>query len=1089
MNGLTSLWRSFPSDRLVSGDLLGKFIRHDVHGDDDNYALDCVAGRNFFLAPHKDYIVLFKAVGKTPLGQLTQWREIAHLQTEDTSGYQYIYPYADETISRIGASQSWSSLRDGVGTNLDSDKTQVYSHLVASSTSQEFTELCRAALIYDTSSIPDDAIFDRILFAFYTTDKSTALGAYDLGITMFYPATAGSIVYGDFNTFGETNLSKYYGYIASSGLDISTWDGFYLHTDPAYGTVINTTGYTNLMLRYSWDMENTAPPWVSAAEDIFAASSMSGGNQPYLELNWHRPFEDTEPFVFGEMYHYKAARVQNNLVSFESRIAHHAYGGYVAECLTNDSVIDSSSTNWTTLRNAGGNELYSPPTEIGTGQFTNATTQDSWAYLQRTIIAFDTAGLPDTAIITSGFVGFFGYWKSNPQLNRLALNAANGGEDGTILPWYARKSSETVTSDTAQYWQGSRSIKVVTPSTYTYEGIECNTYSIGDIAPSNNYTFSIYLRGSGTVQLELSEYDANRDWVAATGSSTITLTASWVRYSVTHSFGSTGVHAVVLVQTATQQAATFWADGAQLECGSSPTTFSLPGSNPTLDLSTVDSTPSVPVVAGDYNNTTFTRMADDISYANFTDQEWNFTDLTTYGKSHILKTEATSLMLTSKAEADNSATVWVPNAEYQILSRGLFPLSYNDALESELPPYIAVWYTVPTLQTISANLTFTSVLNAVKQGGQQFYQGVSSSLVFTVSIAKALTMGRTIPANATFTSTITNIATRLRSLSANSTFSVSILKALSLNRNISANATFTPSVTKIATRVRTLSVNATFSVSISRLLTFYRTISASLASTVSLNSLKSRFVTISASLASTVTLVRGLSLNRSMSVTEGATVTLSRTSTLYRTLSSPATFVVSITRGMYRTLSANAAFTIALGAIKQAQTFYRTLSADAAFSVSTSRQNTLNRSLSSNATFTVAISKLTTRYRSFATNSTFTVGVVKSLTMYRVLSVVENATVSLSRTLSMKRTLSVTEEPVPILSRTSQLKRAFSAAVSFIASLVSSKKAPYPPDQLPTVYLTCDTNNGISLSCDTTPSVSLECDSTTKTIYLICRET
>jgi hypothetical protein len=757
MNGLTSLWRSFPSDRLVSEDLLGKFLRHDYYGDEDTYPLDCIAGRNFFLAPHKDYIIIFKAVGKINI--MTQWREIAHLQSENTSGTQYFYPYADETIERTVSQESWSSLRNGAGTGLDADKTQVYSYLECGNTSNLYTSLNRGALIFDTSSIPSDAIFELIFLAFYTTVKNISLGAFDLGVTRFYPATPGTIAVGDFSTFGEANLSKYYDYINSSGLATSTWDGFYLHTDPSYGVVINPDGYTNLMLRFSWDMEESTPPWSSGIYDSFACSSMSGGNEPYLELTWHLPFEDTETFVFGEMYHYKAVRVQNNQVSFDSRIAHHAYDGYVAECLDDTNVLDWSSTNWTTLRNGSGSEVVSSPTEIGTGQFSSSNSNE-WSYLQRAILLMDTAGIPDNAVITSGFFAHFGYYRNLPA-------------------------------------------------------------------------------------------------------------------------GS-------------------------------------------LSLAIIDSNPADPynVVEGDYDGTTFTRMADDVTFANFTDWEWNFVDLTAYGKLHILKTAPTSLMMASAAEVDNSAPTWSANEEYIIASRGLYPLEYNNA-ENEIPPYIAVWYTIPTLQTISTSLSFTTILNAVKQGGSQFYQGVAASLGFTVSITKALIMGRTIPANATFTPLLTQVSTRLRTISANLTFSASLSKASTLGRTISANAAFTVSILRMG--YKNLAANATFNTSLSRFVTAYRsisaslafavsilsqktkfqTVSASLAFTASISLLKSKSVALSASLAPTVTLVRGLSLSRTLSVTETATASLSRLLSMYRGLSVIENASVSLSRSlsMLRTLS------------------------------------------------------------------------------------------------------------------------------------------------------------------------------------------
>jgi len=836
MNGLTSLWRSFPSDRLVSEDLLGKFFKHTHYGDEDTYPLDCVAGRNFFLAPHPDYIVLFKAVGKTPLGQATIWGEIAHL-----------------------------------------------------------------------------------------------------------PTTAS-------------------------------------------------------------------------------------------------PFDDTEPFVSGEMYHYKSVRVQNNQVSYESRIAHHAYDGYVAECLDDATVLDWSSSSWTTLRNGGGSGCGSSPTEIGTGQFTNATTQDSWTYLQRTIIAFDTAGLPDTAIITSGFVGFFGYWKSNPQFNRLTLNAANGGEDGTILPWYVRKSSETVTSDTAQYWQGSRSIKVVTPSTYTYEGIECDTYSIGDIAPSNNYTFSIYLRGSGTVQLELAEYDTNRNWVAATGSSTITLTTSWVRYSVTHSFGSTGVHAAILVQTATQQAATFWADGAQLECGSSPTTFSLPGSNPTLDLSTVDSTPSVPVVAGDYNNTTFTRMADDISYANFTDWEWNFADLTTYGKLHILKTAPTSLMLLSAAEADNTPTTWVPGAGLLISGRGLYPLSYGDKPEAELPPYIAVWY--------NKQYSFT------KQMAYEIGTG-TTSYSFTKGLSYAIKKSTTFTKGMAY------------AVKTSTTFTKGMSYA------IKRSVTFTKGLAYAINKSYTLTKGMAYAITWQKP-TFTKGLAYAIKTSTSFT--------------------KGLaySIKTSTSFTKGLSYSIKASYSIQKGMSYSVKASYSFTKGM--------AYAIAGGVTPRTFTLGMAYAVKASYSFTKSMSYAIKWqtvSFTKGMAYAIKSSTAFTKGLSYAINKSYTItkgmsyAVKTSTSFTKGLSYAIKTSTSFNKGLSysIKKSYTLTKGMAYMIGGshtfTKGLAYVIGTTTTFTKSLAYRIVGEVPEESV-CVHVTCELNNIVTIECDLNPSVTIDCPTDDKEVTLEC---
>jgi len=87
-----------------------------------------------------------------------------------------------------------------------------------------------------------------------------------------------------------------------------------------------------------------------------------------------------------------------------------------------------------------------------------------------------------------------------------------------------------------------------------------------------SYTFSVYLKGSGQVQLFISERDSSDNWLAETRSATITLSNSWVRYTVSGT-NSSGAKIRVGVLTAVGQAVTFYATAPQLEQKPYATTF------------------------------------------------------------------------------------------------------------------------------------------------------------------------------------------------------------------------------------------------------------------------------------------------------------------------------------------------------------------------------------------------------------------------------------------------------------------------------------------------------------------------------------
>ena len=118
-------------------------------------------------------------------------------------------------------------------------------------------------------------------------------------------------------------------------------------------------------------------------------------------------------------------------------------------------------------------------------------------------------------------------------------------------------------------WHGVASLEVITNNGAAGEGFGLPLTSL---IPSVTYTYSIYLKGSGTVYLQLSEFTSGWAGLGDTNGSTITLTSQWQRASVTRTFGATGTNANLRVLTNVKQGITFYADGIQLIQSS----FSLP---------------------------------------------------------------------------------------------------------------------------------------------------------------------------------------------------------------------------------------------------------------------------------------------------------------------------------------------------------------------------------------------------------------------------------------------------------------------------------------------------------------------------------
>jgi hypothetical protein len=144
-------------------------------------------------------------------------------------------------------------------------------------------------------------------------------------------------------------------------------------------------------------------------------------------------------------------------------------------------------------------------------------------------------------------------------VNLLTANQSNI-ENGTT-GFTGNHGDETLTQDNTYAWQGSHSLKVVTPGTYSREGAMINPASIS----GNTYTFSVWVRGSGTVDLITTS--------PALYSNTITLTSIWTRYSLTTT--AAGSSMWIGVVTSTAQAITFWIDGLQFEQKAYATSWTL----------------------------------------------------------------------------------------------------------------------------------------------------------------------------------------------------------------------------------------------------------------------------------------------------------------------------------------------------------------------------------------------------------------------------------------------------------------------------------------------------------------------------------
>jgi hypothetical protein len=125
----------------------------------------------------------------------------------------------------------------------------------------------------------------------------------------------------------------------------------------------------------------------------------------------------------------------------------------------------------------------------------------------------------------------------------------------------------TLTRDTGQFWQGTASLKAVTPGSSAAEGFICYLPS-GSLVGGETLTLSGYVTGaSGGVRLFL--YSDTLFALGTQASTTLTGLGTWQRLVTTVTLpsplpsGNIGLR----IATTTAQAITFYADGLQVEAG------------------------------------------------------------------------------------------------------------------------------------------------------------------------------------------------------------------------------------------------------------------------------------------------------------------------------------------------------------------------------------------------------------------------------------------------------------------------------------------------------------------------------------------
>jgi hypothetical protein len=207
-----------------------------------------------------------------------------------TFEYQEIfYPDADpETTSidgyagRIGVDETFANIRTGSGNTSDDSGDNILVYLKASTTEDQFEELKRGILLFDTSSLPDDCTITSAVLSIYGSAASSGLGSSDLHIGSALPENNINLSDEDYGTCGTTSFGN---------ISFASWGSGYKNItfNSSGRSAISKTGISKFSAQLSWDIENSFDgSWVSGTQSGFTFYSADKGTsyRPYLTVNY-----------------------------------------------------------------------------------------------------------------------------------------------------------------------------------------------------------------------------------------------------------------------------------------------------------------------------------------------------------------------------------------------------------------------------------------------------------------------------------------------------------------------------------------------------------------------------------------------------------------------------------------------------------------------------------------------------------------------------------------------------------------------------------------------------------------------------------
>ena len=254
----------------------------------------------------------------------------------------YTTPGSDGYIGRVGTNLTFTDIRNGVGTNVDTNNNFTTTRLVTDNETDSYMENWRPALIFNGSDIPDSAIINNARIGIHINFIYEGLGVQAFGnYSLVKFNIDGTINADDYDNFDWVRLAD-----DRSTATIPEGQYTYWSLNSLGLSNISKTGDFGFGFKGFYDMDNTSPTWVSGGyKKTGIGFSAADGliNIPFIEISYTIPATTLSSSITGLGNVATCNSINWTWTNPADTDFNHTY-------IMKDNVFDTNVSNTTTFR-------------------------------------------------------------------------------------------------------------------------------------------------------------------------------------------------------------------------------------------------------------------------------------------------------------------------------------------------------------------------------------------------------------------------------------------------------------------------------------------------------------------------------------------------------------------------------------------------------------------------------------------------------------------------------------------------------------------------------------------------------------------